>query len=400
MIKKIIALLLCALLMAGCFSAPSAEQSSVSSESAPASSEAAAHEEEYVPEYKYQNPDPDMVMITAPDGDITYRDYRLYLDVAESMSRYAARQNIAVCYLLERDLKEMGVEINEEEYQKLADEQLMSALLFSPSLSEDIKVIAEIAQITEEQANEAMKMGSRSEYLVSLLGDEFQRRAAEKYVAPTEDANAVEGETEEEAAARREAEKLSAIYDMAMADLNEYSAKYDARLDFSNDKVLASFDGIDIPLTEEYNRFIDYSGIAARMDAISFIQAGELSVRALEKREAELDTDAIMADFARQVAQMRLSEPYMEQLNSFCEPFGATCDDYFKALERPIILQSAGDLLYADIIREYEALAAEQASSSNAEGAESELAASADEYYIKFITELVANSEIVNISGK
>ena len=392
MLKKTIALLIGVLLIAGCSSAPAA-QSSSSSEAAPASSsEVAAPEAEYVPEYKYKNPDPDMVMITAPDGDVTYKDYRLYLDVAEAMSRYSARQNIAVCYLLERDLKEMGVEINEEEYNKLADEQLMSTLLYSPSLAEDIKTIAEATGMTEKQANEAMKFSSRTQYLVSLLGDEFQRLAAEKYVAPTEDKNAVEGETAEEAAARREAEKLSAIYDMAMADLNEYSAKYDAQLDFSNDKVLASLNGTDIPLTEEYTRFVDYSGVAARVDAISFIQAGELSMRALEGREAKLDTDAIMADYEQQVAAMRASAPYMEQLKKFCEPFGATCDDYFDALKRPIILQSAGDLLYADLVQEFEKLAAE--------GKADDLGETADEYYVNTITELVAKSEIANISGK
>ena len=393
MLKKTIALLLSVLIIAGCSSAPAAVESSSSSEAAPASSsEITAPEAEYTPEYKYKNPDPDMVMITAPDGDVTYKDYRLYLDVAEAMSRYSARQNIAVCYLLERDLKEMGVEINEEEYNKLADEQLMSTLLYSPSLAEDIKTIAEATGMTEKQANEAMKFSSRTQYLVTLLGDEFQRLAAEKYVAPTEDTNAVEGETEEEAAARREAEKLSAIYDMAMADLNEYSAKYDARLDFSNDKVLATFDGTDIPLTEEYTRFVDYIGMAARVDAISFIQAGELSIRALEGRQAKLDTDAIMADFAQQVAAMRSSAPYMEQLQTFCEPFGATCDDYFEALKRPIILQSAGDLLYADLVQEFEKLAAE--------GKADDLGATADEYYVNTITELVAKSEVVNISGK
>lgn len=393
MFKKIIAMLLGALIIAGC-AAGQGSSSETGSSSEVASS---AVEEEYTPEYKYENPDPDMVMITAPDGDITYKEHRLYIDVTEEMSRYSARQTLSVCYLLERDLKEMGIEINEEEYNKYADEQLMTSLLYSPSLADDIKTIADATGMTEEQANEAMKTSSRAQYLVTLLGDEYQRRAEEEYVAPEEDANAVEGETEEEAAARREQEKITAIYEKAMADMNEYSTKYDTRLDFSRDDILATLDGEDIPLTEEYTRFIDYSGMAARADAISFIQAGEISLRALESRGTELDTESLLADFANQVKTMRSSEVYMQQLAGFCEPHGATCDDYFKSLERAIILQGAGDKLYADLIAEYESLSAE---SDGAESESLDLATSADEYYVNYITELVNKSEIVNITGK
>ncbi len=395
MLKKIVALLLAAVLAAGCSAAPAQPASSTESSSSSEASAPAVEKEEYVPEYKYQNPDPDMVMITSPDGDITYKDYRLYLDVGEAMSRYNARQTLSICYLLERDLKEMGVDVNEEEYNKFADEQLMSTLLYSPSISEDIKTIADAVGMTEQQANEAMKLSSRAQYLVNLLGDEFQRRAEAEYVAPTEDKNAVEGETEEQAAERREQEKVTAVYEKAMADMNEYSVQYDTRLDFSKDGILATLDGNDIPLTDEYSRFIDYSGMAARVDAISFIQAGELSIRALEGRESKLDTEAIMADFANQVKMMRASEEYLKQLSGFCEPFGATCDDYFKALERPILLQSAGDLLYADLMQEYETLTA-----NSTDSAEGEIAASADEHYVNFISEMVNASKVVNITGK
>lgn len=393
MIKRFTALLLTALLAAGCAASPAETVSSDAESSSSEAASSALEEEEYIPEYKYHDPDPDMVMITSPDGDITYRDYRLYLDVGEAMSRYNARQTLSICYLLERDLKDMGVEISEEDYKQYADEQLAATLLYSPSISEDIKTIAEAAEMTEQQANDAMKLSYRAQYLVNLLGDEFQRRAEAEYVAPETDENAVEGETAEEAAERREQEKTTAIYEKAMADMNEYSVSYDTRLDFSKEGILATLDGEDIPLTEEYERFIDYSAMAARVDAISFIQAGELSIRALEGREAELDTESILADLANQVRIMRASDEYLAQLSGFCEPFGATCDDYFKALERPILLQSAGDLLYADLMKEYETLSADNT-------AEGEIAATADEHYVNFITEKVNASKVVNISGK
>lgn len=110
---------------------------------------------------------------------------------------------------------------------------------------------------------------------------------------------------------------------------------------------------------------------------------------------------------------MRQNEDYLKQLTLFCEPFGATTDDYFKALERPILLQNAGDRLYEIVMNEYEELAAKQQdspessepassepSSEEQPSADNNIAASADEHYVNLMTELVAKSKIENLMGK
>lgn len=415
MLKRTLAFITAVLLISGC--AASSQESS----SQAASDASSIEEQQYTPVYTYQNPDPDMVMISSPEGDITYRDYRLYLDVGEQMSRYTARQNLAVCHVLERDLKEMGIEIDESRFQEMADQQLMSMLLYSPSISQDMKDIAEATGMTDDEVNSAMKLSSRAQYLISLLDEEYRRIAAEEYVEPAEDKNAVEGETEEEAAQRREYEKQSAIYEAATQKLAEYSEDYNTRLSFDKDGVLATLDGEDIPLTDEAKLFIDYSAAASRLDAISFIQAGELSLREINRRGADFDTDAVMTAFQQEVSAMRQNEDYLKQLASFCEPFGATTDDYFKALERPILLQNAGDRLYEIVMNEYEELTAEQQDSSESSepasseassqassessseeqpSADNSIAASADEHYVNLMTELVAKSKIENLMGK
>lgn len=74
---------------------PDAPSGSAASPAVSAASEEAGGipAEPHVPVYTYENPDPDMVLVQSEDGDITYKDYRLYLDVNEELARYSARQS-------------------------------------------------------------------------------------------------------------------------------------------------------------------------------------------------------------------------------------------------------------------------------------------------------------------
>ncbi len=379
---KVIALLLCVLLAAGCGAASSQGDTGASSPGESASQS----EADYVPSYTYVNPAPETVLITSPGGDITYEHYRLYLDVNEQMSRMIARQSMGVCAALEKDFADMGIEIDEEAYEASASQELLGVMMSTPSFSESLEQISDETGMTQEQVTEAMMLSFRTPYLVQLLGNHYQQLAAEEL----DQADASSGAASESADEAEQATRDQAIYDRAMEMLRAYSDAYETRLDFENDSALVTLDGEAIPYADKISRYMDYAGIANRIDAAAFIQAGELALRELERRETEFDRTNFETTLEQYVAGVRSDEQAMRQLTKICHGLGATVDDYFKVLERPLWLQEVGDLYYLAMTEEYGTLA---------DGSEQKTDSS-DSYYVQELGRLLEGSEIVNITGK
>lgn len=382
--SRLIALLLVLSLAAGCSAAPSQSDTSVPQEA-------------YTPSYTYVNPDPDMVMVTSPGGDITYENYRLYLDVSEQMNRMTARQNMAVCAALEKDFAGMGIEVKEEDFQAMASQQLLNAMLYTPSFTESLQQIGDATGMAQEQVTDAMMLSFRSQYLVQLLGDHYQTLAAEELDKEAAASETASSETASSEAASSEpdgeaaqAAREQAVYEGAMEMMQNYSADYETRLTFEDDSALVTIDGEAVPYTEEVGRYIDYAGMANRIDAVAFIQVGELALRELERRGAELDRTDFEATLEDYISHIRSDEQAMQQIEKACGGFGATPDDYFKALERPLWLQEVGDRYYIAMTEEYNALTVDSG----------EKADSADSYYVQELSKLVEGSDIVNVTGK
>lgn len=382
--KRLIALTLCLSLAAGCGAASS-------------QGDTGSSQTDYIPSYTYVNPDPDMVMVTSPGGDITYENYRLYLDVNEQMNRMAARQGMGVCTALEKDFPGMGIEINEEDFQAMASQQLLSAMMYTPSFAESMQQIGDAAGMTQEEVSNAMMLSFRSQYLIQLLGDHYQKLASEELdkedasskPASSSSSEAVSGDGASSEASDQAARE-QAIYDRAMAMMQEYSADYETRLSFDDDSVLVTLDGEPVPYTDAINRYLDYAGIANRIDAAAFIQTGELALQELERRNTAFDRTNFEATLTEYVSGIRADEKTMQQLEKVCSGFGATVDDYFKVLERPLWLQEVGDLYYIAMTEEYNALTADSGEKPD----------SADSYYVQELTKLLEGSEIVNVTGK
>lgn len=375
---RLIALMLCLSLMAGCGAASSQGDASTS-------------QTDYVPSYTYVNPDPDMVMITAPGGDITYENYRLYLDVGEQMNRMTARQDMAVCAALEKDFPGMGIEINDEDFKAMASQQLLSAMMYTPSFAESLQQISDETGMTQEQVTEAMMLSFRPQYLIQLLGEHYQQLAAEeldKQEASSEAASSdASSEPDSEAA---QAARNQAAYDNAIKMMQEYSADYETRLSFDDDSALVTIDGEAVPYTDAIKYYLDYASIANRIDAVAFIQTGELALRELERRNTEFDRTNFEATLKEYVDGLRADERAMQQLEKVCNSLGATADDYFKVLERPLWLQEIGDRYYIAMTDEYNALTVDSGEKPD----------SADSYYVQELGKLLEGSEIVNITGK
>lgn len=392
---RLIALMLCLSLVAGCGAASSSQGTAESSQT------------EYVPSYTYVNPDPNMVMITSPSGDITYENYRLYLDVNEQMNRMVARQNMGVCAALEKDFPGMGIEVNEDDFKAVASQQLLSAMMSTPSFAESLQQISDATGMTQEEVSNAMMLSFRTQYMIQLLGDHYQQTAAEELdkadasstsesssesqsAAPSSEAESAAGASSEASSEDAEAARQQAIYDRATAMMQEYSTDYENRLSFDDDSVLVTIDGEAVPYTDEMNDFLDYAGIANRIDAVAFIQTGELALRELERRNTQFDRTNFEDTLKQYVDSIRADERTMEQLEKICASFGATVDDYFKVLERPLWLQEIGDRYYIAMADEYNALTIDSGEKPD----------SADSYYVQELTKLLENSEIVNVTGK
>ncbi len=377
---RLIALILCLSLMAGCGAASSKGDESTS-------------QTDYVPSYTYVNPDPDMVMITSPGGDITYENYRLYLDIGEQMNRMTARQDMAVCAALEKDFPEMGIEVNEEDFKAMASQQLLSAMMYTPSFAESMQQISDETGMTQEQVTEAMMLSFRPQYLIQLLGDHYQQLAAEELdkqeASSSSEAVSSDASSEPDSEAAQAA-RDQAAYDRAIEMMQEYSASYETRLLFEDESVLVTIDGEALPYTDAIQHYLDYAGISNRIDAVAFIQTGELALRELERRDTEFDRTDFEATLKEYVNGLRADERAMQQLEKVCNSLGATADDYFKALERPLWLQEIGDRYYIAMTEEYNALTVDS----------SEKPDSADSYYVQELGKLLEGSEIVNVTGK
>ncbi len=380
MIKRITALILCAVMMAGC---------AASTSKTPASS---GDQADGQPVYTYKNPDPDMVMITTPDGDITYKDYRLYIDVSESIARYNARQNASIAAVLEHDLAEMGVEIDKQAFNERTELNLETMRKYYTDFDTELSELAEIAGITIDQALTAIKYGFRSEYLIEQMGAALEAQAAEEYVAP-EAASSAEGA----AVTDPELAKQQGIYELATKKMEDYSNSMDGRLSFDKDDVLVTLDGEDIAVSDEASAFIEYSAAAARYDTVSFIQQGELMLKALEKKGIEIDVDAINKSHEEYTANLKAAPEQLQRLADLCAPLGATADDYFEGLKRPLLIEAATNRYYEAVDEEYAKLVEENTNNSGEVNGD---IPTPDRYYVDGMKALMEGSEMVNISGK
>lgn len=344
--------------------------------------------EPHVPVYTYENPDPDMVLVTAPGGDITYRDYRLYLDVTEELARYSARQQLALSAAVTRDLAEtFGIEADEEAFRQAAAQEIAMAYFYSPSVFENLPLIGEVTGLTDEEMNEAIIESYRAQYLINQLGTHFQQEAEKDFPPAAVDSGAEDGKAETEA----EQERQQKIYEAAAQRMQEYSLEYEERLDFdpAGGETLGSFDGEAIPLTAEGGRFVDYMAASSRVEAASFIQQGELLLRALEARDSGVDSTEFEQTLEMYRQQILGDELLCTELSRICGLFGATVDDYLLALERPLWLQYAGDLYYQALYDEYAALT----------DGEEEPEQSFEEYVSAAFDKAFEGSELVNLAG-
>jgi hypothetical protein len=378
--RKLLCLLAAAALMAGC----AVDAKSSLQEAMPP------------PAYTYVNPDPDMVLIAAPGGDVTYADYRLYMDVNEEIGRYTARQGIGIAEILQRDLAGMGVAVDEGAFAQMASENVMMMSLYTPSMAEDLDKVAQASGLSQNALEAALLLDHRLEYLSGLLTNHFYALAAEKY-PPAESGQDPQPDAESESPPadapdpddEAEQARQQAIGTEVAAMIEQYSQQLNERHSLEDEGVLIAVDGQDIPYSQRHLDYIEYVAASSRVDAAAFVQAGELVLRELTQREVEIARQEFEMTLRQYVEAIREDELFMEHLTRICAKFGATPYDYFKALRHPLWLQYTADVYYNLMAQEYEALPEE------AQGRPESIQA----YYSQQFNALLEGSETVNIAG-
>ncbi|MEG2173989.1 MAG: hypothetical protein RR135_00700 [Oscillospiraceae bacterium] len=382
-----LALALSLLLLTGC----AQRNASSSSASSDLTSSAA-------PVYTYVDSAPDMVLATLPSGNITYNGYRLYIDTNERMDRAYAKQDLALSAVLEKDLTQLGVSIDEAYFDRTASEQVEAALA-SEGYTQGVETLRTVSGLTDAQLQNAMKLIFRPQYLTNLLYEHYHTAAQASHPVGAVNSTPVASSADPSNAApisslspeeQAEQERQSRILEDVSGQMDAYYARFKERCDFSNHEILAVIDGNAVNLTAAQKDFITYIGLSNRLNTIAKIQGGEAMLRELERRAYALDEPALAEDMAAYISSLQSDAATLVTLSDSLSSLGATLDDYYKAVERPLRLQYAGYDFSEMLVSDYAALATD----------DPKRPATEDEYVQQRIQELLGDGELGNILGK
>lgn len=381
--KRFLWLLLAAALLAGCNGGASGPEAS-----------SAVEGDGAAPARTYVDPAPDMVLATMPDGvDLTYEGYRLYVDVTEGLDYDFARQDLALSAALEKDLAAMGETVDELDYVTAASRQV------AQYYNEDaVDKLREVTGMDTGRLVDAMKMTYRPQYLLDILYARFAEEAAAALPEPETPAesepagSSSEGTDPEASAAQAEYERQMAVAEAADARLDAYYNAFFERCDFSNDDVLVRLDGEDLPFEQSHRDFIRYISMADRLNLLTSIQSGEIMLREMTRMGVDLTAgeEAFESQYTGYVDSIKNAPEYLAALDLQLEKLGATRDDYYACLRRPMWLQHIGYEFAQAIVAEYAALPADAPDRPETEEA----------YYLQRVEKLAEGSELVNLPGK
>lgn len=307
------------------------------------------------PKTSYSDPAPDMVMAKTDSAEVSYKGYRLYLDVLEKFAELTARENLAFVEMVSKDLTEAGKEYDktgfDEQINPMID-QMMANPMMEPIISEVLKATG----MTREQYHEAAKM----DYLPQDLYDQMM---AHLYDTTPKDQD-------------------------FMTVAGAYQDKFVERADFTSDKVLVKLDGKDIPLTPEHTHYIQYTGAMARAAAIDDIATKHLTLEDAKNKGLITEKDGFAAYQQETIAHLKEDELYNLLLPKALAKLEITEEAYYKEIEAYFWLNYAcegfGDLMQ----QEYDKLPDQTKPES------------IDAYLGGYFDQLLAGYQIVNLMGR
>lgn len=307
------------------------------------------------PKTSYSDPAPEMVMAKTDSTEVSYKGYRLYLDVLEKFAELTARENLAFVEMISKDLTEAG-----KEYDKAGfDEQInpmIDQMMANPMMEPIISKVLAATGMTREQYREAAKM----DYLPQDLYDQMMSHLNDT-LAEGQDFMTVSG---------------------------AYQDKFVERADFTNDKLLVKLDGKDIPLTPEHTQYMQYTGAMARAAAIDDIATKHLTLEDAKTKGLNVAQDGFAKYQEETIAHLKEDEIYNLLLPKALEKLGITEEAYYKEIEAYFWLNYAGEGFGDLMQQEYDKLPAENKP------------ATIDEYINGYFDKLLAGYQIENLMGR
>ena len=270
-----------------------------------------------------------VVMATVDGTDVLFGDFADYINITEEMARLIAQENMAFCEMIRMDLQNTEQGFDQEAFVANVEGTAgveLDQIMAIEEMANTIDLVCTTAGITKEQYHQAAML----DYTPTLLTDMMNQHI---YMSSNEDP------------------------ELFMKSMEEYSAGFTTRTDFTDSSVLAKIDGEDFPITDEYRMYFDYSGLMARSNAIHTISLNKALYDSLVEKGMEVSEEGFAEHKEQVMAMFAQDEVYQILMPKALESLGMTEEDYNAALDPYLALSYGSSFMDIAIRAEYETLA-------------------------------------------
>lgn len=272
------------------------------------------------------------IMASVEDTKVPYGDFLGYIDITEELAKLIARENMAYCEMLKKDLAATENGFDAETFQKSMEEMVgeeLDYILGYEDMQHTIKTVSDKAGLTPEQYREAALLDYAPTMLSEMMNEQI-------YFTSGEDAEA---------------------YFEAM---EKYTTAFDNRTDFSDSNILVKLDEEAIPMSDTYKNYLTYSGLMARANAIHTISLNKVVYDKLVAEGMKMPEEGFEEHKAEVMQLFAADEVYQLLLPKALTALGMSQEDYLKALDPYLYLSFATETIDNTLNAMYDKLPAEQ----------------------------------------
>ncbi len=268
------------------------------------------------------------IMANVDGTDVPFGAYQTYIDLTDEMARLIAHDNLGYSEMIMKDLNEWESGIDFSSFNETLEQiggATLDELMVSEALKPTIDLVVETSGMTVEEYRAAALLDYMPQVLTDYVNEYF-------FYESGEDAEAY------------------------MTAVEEYSANFEERTDVTNPELLATIDGVEIPMTEEYKNYLDYTGLMARANAIHTISLNKVAYDRLVENGLVIDEAGLQLHKDEVYAVFEADQIYTMLLPRALANLGITEEEYNASLDAYLELSYASTFMDAELTKEYEAL--------------------------------------------
>lgn len=237
---------------------------------------------------------------------IAYEPYRLYMEVAEEISRYSTRQGVVFTLAMTSYLEANHVLLAEDECLALCAEE-MNEHMQSEAYALCADILAKRYGLSEAEIARCVFENYWSQYVARALSGFY--RAQEKMTGTP-------------------AEKM----------FNDFTEDFYANLSFEEGSV-AVFAGEAIAWTPTYENLCAYNAVNALLEVADTVALNASVEDFLSEQGIDVDLTGMEDSVREAVSAMRANALYSAVFDSILEEKGKTMDDFLAAMEPFVLAQ-------------------------------------------------------------